>query len=511
MHDQLIAAIVKEIAPVLTGQTLGKVWQLARAVLVFDLHLRDERYLFIAVEPNEPRLYLVRRRVRELEQQALAPEPFVLMLRKQLGVARLLNLTKDADDRIVRFSFVARDLVGAEHEATLVAQLTGRAANLFLLDAARRVVATLRPAHGAGQEIGATYQPPPSPHAPESQREHAPKSHHETTTRSPAPPPFTQGAFATLSEAADAYYQARAAERAFAARATALAARLRQEAARREKLQRNLERDLAAHGDADEHRRIGDLLLANLATAEREGARVRLTDYYADDAPQIELEIDEHATLQEEAARRFARYAKAKRAAQEINERLAALQTELDALAAQRAELERAISTHDADALEAIAAQFERRAGRRGAQTQAGQQKQGRTKVDRKATEQAKVARVYRSSDGYEILVGRGARANDQLTFRLARPHDLWLHAADYPGSHVVVRNPQRTEIPQRTVIEAAQLAAHYSQAKQDAKVAVHYTQRKFVAKPKGAAPGLVRIASFRSMLVVPRESGERI
>jgi len=70
MHDQLIAAIVKEIAPVLTGQTLGKVWQLARAVLVFDLHLRAERYLFIAVEPNEPRLYLVRRRVRELEQQA---------------------------------------------------------------------------------------------------------------------------------------------------------------------------------------------------------------------------------------------------------------------------------------------------------------------------------------------------------------------------------------------------------------------------------------------------------
>ena len=211
------------------------------------------------------------------------------------------------------------------------------------------------------------------------------------------------------------------------------------------------------------------------------------------------------------AARRFARYAKAKRAAQEINERLAVLQTELNALAAQRAELERAINTHDADALEAIAAQFERRAGRRGAQTQAGQQKQGRTKVDRKATEQAKVARVYRSSDGYEILVGRGARANDQLTFRLARPHDLWLHAADYPGSHVVVRNPRRTEIPQRTVIEAAQLAAYYSQAKQDAKVAVHYTQRKFVAKPKGAAPGLVRIASFRSMLVVPRESGERI
>jgi predicted ribosome quality control (RQC) complex YloA/Tae2 family protein len=504
MHDQLISAIIKELAPLLTGQTLGKVWQLTRATLVLDFRLRADRYLLLAVEPNEPRLHLVRRTVRELERQAQTPEPFVLMLRKQLGGARLLKLTKDADDRIVRLYFAARDIVGTEHEATLVAQLTGRAANLFLLDAAQRIVATLRPAHGAGQEIGATYQPPLSPQAHESE------SQREQTARSSAPP-FTQGACATLSEAADAYYQARAAERAFAARATALAARLRQEITRREKLQRNLERDLAAHGDADEHKRIGDLLLANLATAKREGTRVRLTDYYVEGMPLIELEIDEHATLQEEAARRFARYTKAKRAAQEINERLAVLQTELDALARQRAELDRASNTHDAAALETIAAQFERRAGRRGTQTQTGGQKQGRSKVDRKATEQAKVARVYRSSDGYEILVGRGARANDQLTFRLARPHDLWLHAADYPGSHVVVRNPQRTEMPQRTVIEAAQLAAHFSQAKQDAKVAVHYTQRKFVAKPKGAAPGLVRIASFRTMLVEPRESGERI
>src|SRR5205085_1372304 len=271
MHEQLIAAIVKEIAPVLTGQTLGKVWQLARVALVFDFRLRDERYLFIAVEPNEPRLYLVRRTVRELERQTLAPEPFLLMLRKQLGGARLVNLTKDEGDRVVRFHFAARDVIGAEHEATLVAQLTGRAANLFLLDEAKRIVASLRPAHGAGQEIGEAYQPPQSRRADAAQ--------------SVAPSPFAQGAFASLSEAADAYYQKRAAERAFDARAAALAARLRQETARREKLQSNLARDLAAHGDADEHRRIGDLLLANLATAERNGARVRLTDYYADGAP----------------------------------------------------------------------------------------------------------------------------------------------------------------------------------------------------------------------------------
>jgi predicted ribosome quality control (RQC) complex YloA/Tae2 family protein len=107
--------------------------------------------------------------------------------------------------------------------------------------------------------------------------------------------------------------------------------------------------------------------------------------------------------------------------------------------------------------------------------------------------------------------VGRAARDNDHLTFRLARPSDLWLHAGDYPGSHVVVRNPTRKEIPHRTVIEAAQLAGHFSQASEDAKVVVHYTERKFLSKPKGSAPGLVRMSTFRSIAVEPKESVKRL
>ncbi|HEX8129354.1 MAG TPA: NFACT RNA binding domain-containing protein, partial [Pyrinomonadaceae bacterium] len=135
-----------------------------------------------------------------------------------------------------------------------------------------------------------------------------------------------------------------------------------------------------------------------------------------------------------------------------------------------------------------------------------------RTKAQIKAAESVAGARRYRSSDGYEILVGRAAKDNDQLTFKVARAHDLWLHAADYPGSHVIVRNPARGEdVPHRTVIEAAQLAAHFSQAKRDSKVSVHYTPRKFLSKPKGAAPGLVRMSSFRTLLVEPREGVERI
>src|SRR5205807_3723950 len=108
------------------------------------------------------------------------------------------------------------------------------------------------------------------------------------------------------------------------------------------------------------------------------------------------------------------------------------------------------------------------------------------------------------------ILVGRAARDNDNLTFKVAKPNDLWLHAADYPGSHVVVRNASRKEIPHRTLIEAAQLAAYFSQANKDPKVTVHYTQRKALSKLKGAAPGLVRLLRVKSITVAPKEVGRR-
>jgi predicted ribosome quality control (RQC) complex YloA/Tae2 family protein len=74
-----------------------------------------------------------------------------------------------------------------------------------------------------------------------------------------------------------------------------------------------------------------------------------------------------------------------------------------------------------------------------------------------------------------------------------------------------VVRNPTHQEIPHRTVIEAAQLAAHFSQANKDPKVDVHYTQRKFLAKPKGAAPGLVRMSRFKNITVQPKEVAQRV
>jgi predicted ribosome quality control (RQC) complex YloA/Tae2 family protein len=237
-------------------------------------------------------------------------------------------------------------------------------------------------------------------------------------------------------------------------------------------------------------------LLSNIVTAVRDGNKVRLSDYYADGAPVIEIEVDENRSLQDEAAARFRQYTKAKRAADAIAERLKQIDRDTAGLEHRLKQLDAIIQSRDEAALNS----FEK-------------PPPAPRVAPRKSAKPEKISGVrrYLSTDGYEILVGRAARDNDNLTFRVAQPNDLWMHSGDYPGSHVVVRNPTRKEIPQRTVIEAAQLAGRFSQASGDAKVVIHYTERKFLSKPKGAAPGLVRLSRFRSITVEPKESVPRL
>src|SRR5205085_12296399 len=142
-----------------------------------------------------------------------------------------------------------------------------RAANLLLLNEHGYIIDTLRSLRGEGQEVGEVYAPPAQTGAPTSKTV------------------LERASFASLSDAADNYYRMLEAERAFRARVARERSRLNKEIAGRVKLKRRLEEDRAAHGEALEHKRIGNLLLANLATASRRGSKVVVTDYYAEGAP----------------------------------------------------------------------------------------------------------------------------------------------------------------------------------------------------------------------------------
>ena len=123
--------------------------------------------------------------------------------------------------------------------------------------------------------------------------------------------------------------------------------------------------------------------------------------------------------------------------------------------------------------------------------------------------EMASKGRGFRAEtiEGFEVLVGKGDADNDRLTFRVAEPHDLWLHVAGPPGSHVVVRNPERLpEIPRTVVQRAAELAAWHSKARgARGKVEVHVCRVSDVSKPPGFAPGEVRLRRWDAIKVYPR------
>ncbi len=109
----------------------------------------------------------------------------------------------------------------------------------------------------------------------------------------------------------------------------------------------------------------------------------------------------------------------------------------------------------------------------------------------------------FQASDGTDIIVGKNNKQNDYLTNKLAARDDIWLHTKDIPGSHVVIRSKEPSE---KTIIEAASLAAYYSKARESSSVPVDFTKVRFVKKPNGAKPGFVIYDNQQTVYVTPDE-----
>ncbi len=477
MNNATLEKITGEIKNELTGQKFGRIFNLTKLQFVIDFRLHESKFLFFSLEPSAPRIFFIKRKLKEIEKQSLNPSPFVLFLRKRLSNAVLQTVEKFPGERILQLELNTRNELGQAEKYFLSIQLTGRSANLFLLDENKIILDSLRENSGEGQEIADRYAPPIRPqNKPNIQLEEEILPHSD---------------FASLSEALDEYFQKIEAEKLFQTKAKSAEAKIKQEIKKRENLVKKLNADLANHGDAENWKRFGDLILANLGNAERRGDRIIVTDYFDENLPQIEIEAEENLSLTESAEKNFKRYTKARNANEEISKRLKIVESELEKLNEEKEEIEDAIERKDEDFFG-----FE--------ETSEKEKSKKNKNLDSKSK-----ARNFVSSEGFEILVGKGAKDNDHLTFRVAKSNDLWLHAADYPGSHVVVRSKNRQEIPNKTLIEAAQLAAFYSQAREESKVAVHYTLKKFVHKPKGAVAGLVNLASFKTILVEPKHQNK--
>jgi predicted ribosome quality control (RQC) complex YloA/Tae2 family protein len=301
-----------------------------------------------------------------------------------------------------------------------------------------------------------------------------------------------QTPYFTMTEALTAYHRSRERGERLEAVRVGLLRRLQSEIDAADRLSVGLGQEASIYRDGELYARKGQLLLANRAAIRRGQQIVELTDYADPEAALLRIELDPACSLDENAQRYFALHRKAKRGAQIVGERLAKTTTRLRALEAMMKQAEMA---KDLSELQQIDNALSRVARRRPIQGPA---------APRVRESEGPEPRTFRSSDGLAILVGKSGAGNDHLTWRLARSHDLWLHAQGIRGSHVLVRLQKGKQAPPRTLCEAAQLAAYYSRARGEVKVPVDYVLRKYLRKPKAAAPGAVLLTQEKTITVQP-------
>ena len=229
-------------------------------------------------------------------------------------------------------------------------------------------------------------------------------------------------------------------------------------------------------------------MTANLHVISRGQARLTAVDFYDPEMKEIDIPLNPAISPQQNAAKFYKDYQKAKTAEKVLTEQIAKGEAELSYLASVLDELSRVESERDMQDI-------------RQELTEGGYLREtGQTK---KMKLPASKPMVFRSSDGFEILVGRNNRQNDLLTCKLAQKQDIWLHTQKIHGSHVIIACAPETP-PDRTVTEAMQLAAYFSQAREGQNVPVDYTRVKNVKKPAGAKPGMVIYDHYSTAVVTP-------
>lgn len=320
----------------------------------------------------------------------------------------------------------------------------------------------------------------------------------------PVSVPGTARPYETVSALCDAFFSQREEAERFAGRRAALARRLGSEIDRcRRKLALQQEAQARAEG-AEEYRRAAELLTAQLHAVPRGAATAELVDYYDPAGASIRVDLDPALTPQANAQAYWRRYQKARSGREQIAAQMAATADELAYLEQVEAALQEAGSLPDLEEVRAeLAAEGYLPApvpGKGDRRRRPG----GGPAADKRTAAGGGAPLVVRSGDGLEIWVGRNNRQNDYLTLRLAAPTDLWLHTQKIPGSHVIVRLPPGEPVPERTLQEAALLAAYHSRARGSGQVPVDYTLRKHVRKPAGARPGMVIYDNQRTLYVTP-------
>ncbi len=277
---------------------------------------------------------------------------------------------------------------------------------------------------------------------------------------------------------------------------------VRQALARTRRALESLDRDARDAEEAGTLRRLGEALLASAHTITRGADRVRVPDPAG--GPDLEVDLDPRLTPAENAERYFKRAKKAERAGAKLPRRRRELLKRRESLEGLVRGLEEAGSDGPDPAW------FEE-AARLGVSLPREELPPEPESGPGDRLTAALRPRRYELGNGWEVLVGKSNRGNEVLTLEIARPHDVWMHADQVPGSHVVLRHHEKgKEAPKEVLLAAAAIAAFFSKARGSGKVSVLITEKRQVRKPRKAPVGTVTVGQHRTVMVSPADPDRR-
>jgi len=558
----LIHGIVKELRSEIVGGFITKIYQMNRTDLLLRLRRQaEEKQLLISTHPDFHRLHLTEKKY----PNPMVPPRFCTYLRKHITGARIVDISQEPYERVVRIGLQKRMDAGIVRDIVLVVELMGKGSNVLLL-AGDKILDCLhfrRRGEGASRPAapGLSYSPPDSsghwspnevtlermreimrPPAGAYWRTIVEKisgispllareiefasagttsdlwrnfrllfERYERCTFEPRVVTLLSGkmvlcpfplkslepasgkSFASMNQAADAFYFETIMQRQMADKKQAMAKRLRQLLSRLQRRRENLLLDREKFEKDVELKAYGEILVAHYPRLKKGMRQIEIPDFRQDPPRSVMIPLDEALDPAGNVERYFKRYKKAKRGLEVTSGRLLQTEQEMGYLESVLFQIEEAA---DLEELEEIRQEL---------------QEERILVVSRKqksAKEKKEISlpvRRFRSSEGLGIFCGKHNAGNDFLLRKLARGNDLWFHAQGLPGSHVLLKvGPREPKFD--SIVEAATIAAYYSRGRGSGRISVDYTPVKNIHKPKGARPGFVTYSQQKTINVQPEK-----
>ena len=556
-----LTAVAGELRRSLLGGKIDKIYQPAREELLLCIRGRGENVrLLLSANPGHPRAHLTTRN----RENPDTPPMFCMLLRKHLLGGRILELKQPPMERLLDFRLETIDELGDRVERRLVLEALGRNSNLILLDGEGRIIDCLRRVDGdmsRQRQVlpGLFYRLPPAPDkldpmaldgeglrraldnptgreadkllldtfnglSPLITRELAFRAGGDgeplareleklldAVRREDFAPyllvregkgtdvtflPILQYGPQTesrrqesFSQLLDGFYEEREQMERVRQRGQDLVKSVTSARDRTARKLANQEKELEATETRERQRELGDLLTSNLHAMQKGMSTFRAVDYYDPEGKQTDIPLDPLLTPQQNAAKYYRAYNKAKTARQMLALQMEKGRRELEYLNSVLENISLAEGERDLQEIRQELAET-------GYLRRPGKAKDRGRKVSGKPME-------FRSSAGLRISVGKNTSQHDRLTTKQAYKSDLWLHTQKIHGSHVILWL-EGGGADARSLTEAAQLAAYFSQARDGKKVPVDYTPVKYVKKPAGARPGMVVYSTYQTAVVDP-------